>query len=57
MNNTDALAQRFERERPRLRALAYRMLGTLAAADDWLHSTRSTTVAPHGQNWPTVSTQ
>src|SRR5579885_919466 len=42
------LAQRFEAERPRLRAVAYRMLGSLAEADDavqevWLHLSRSDT--------------
>ncbi|WP_410636025.1 sigma-70 family RNA polymerase sigma factor [Amycolatopsis sp. cmx-4-83] len=30
----DALTERFERERPRLRAVAYRMLGSAAEADD-----------------------
>ncbi|WP_290049946.1 sigma-70 family RNA polymerase sigma factor [Amycolatopsis solani] len=30
----DALTERFERERPRLRAAAYRMLGSAAEADD-----------------------
>ncbi|WP_439377796.1 sigma-70 family RNA polymerase sigma factor [Amycolatopsis lexingtonensis] len=32
----DALTERFERERPRLRAVAYRMLGSAAEADDAL---------------------
>lgn len=40
------LAEQFERERPRLRAVAYRLLGSLAEADDavqesWLHVSRS----------------
>lgn len=34
MGDDQALANRFEAERPRLRALAYRMLGSLSAADD-----------------------
>lgn len=40
------LAERFEQERPHLRAVAYRLLGSLAEADDavqecWLHVSRS----------------
>ncbi|MBO0815376.1 MAG: sigma-70 family RNA polymerase sigma factor [Actinobacteria bacterium] len=34
MDETQWLAQRFEAHRPRLRAVAYRMLGSLAEADD-----------------------
>jgi RNA polymerase sigma factor (sigma-70 family) len=34
MNDRDWLAQRFEQERPQLRRIAYRMLGTLDEADD-----------------------
>jgi RNA polymerase sigma-70 factor (ECF subfamily) len=34
MNERDALAERFEAQRPRLRALAYRMLGSLSEAED-----------------------
>src|SRR5690242_2041250 len=46
MDETDWLAERFEQHRPRLRAVAYRMLGTLAEADDavqdaWLRLSRS----------------
>ncbi|MFI5933013.1 sigma-70 family RNA polymerase sigma factor [Actinoplanes sp. NPDC051494] len=42
----DLLSQRFEENRPRLRAVAYRMLGSLAEADDavqetWLRASRS----------------
>src|SRR6266496_1415141 len=42
------LAGRFEASRPRLRAMAYRMLGSLSDADDalqeaWLHAARATT--------------
>jgi RNA polymerase sigma factor (sigma-70 family) len=46
MDDHDRLAERFEAHRPRLRAVAYRMLGSLAEADDavqeaWLHLGRS----------------
>src|SRR3982751_1664059 len=46
MEQTDWLAERFEQQRPRLRAVAYRMLGSLAEADDavqdaWLRLSRS----------------
>src|SRR4051794_35178189 len=46
MSEQDWLAQRFEQERPRLRAVAYRMLGSLAEADDavqdaWLRLSRA----------------
>src|SRR5215203_5849621 len=34
MDERELLANRFEEHRPRLRALAYRMLGSLAEADD-----------------------
>ncbi|MBL7519783.1 hypothetical protein I6A84_17180, partial [Frankia sp. CNm7] len=42
----DVLAERFEEQRPRLRAMAYRMLGSLAEADDavqeaWLRLARA----------------
>ena len=42
----DGLAERFEASRPRLRAVAYRMLGSLAEAEDavqeaWLRLSRS----------------
>ena len=48
MDEHDWLAKRFEAERPHLRAVAYRMLGSLAEADDavqesWLHLSRSDT--------------
>jgi RNA polymerase sigma-70 factor (ECF subfamily) len=44
----DWLAQRFEAHRPQLRAVAYRMLGSLSEADDavqesWLHLSRAGT--------------
>jgi RNA polymerase sigma-70 factor (ECF subfamily) len=43
---SDQLAREFERQRPRLRAVAYRMLGSIPEADDavqkaWLRLTRS----------------
>jgi RNA polymerase sigma-70 factor (ECF subfamily) len=48
MDRHEWLAQQFEAERPHLRAVAYRMLGSLAEADDavqesWLHLSRSDT--------------
>lgn len=46
MNEGESLAERFEQHRPRLRAVAYRMLGSLADADDavqdtWLRLSRA----------------
>jgi RNA polymerase sigma-70 factor (ECF subfamily) len=46
MSDRDFLAERFERERPQLRRIAYRMLGTLDEADDavqeaWLRLSRT----------------
>ena len=46
MNERDWLAERFEEHRPRLRAVAYRMLGSLSEADDavqeaWVRLSRS----------------
>src|SRR5690242_3973546 len=48
MDAHDWLADSFEAERPRLRAVAYRMLGSLAEAEDavqetWLNLSRSDT--------------
>jgi RNA polymerase sigma-70 factor, ECF subfamily len=48
MDERDWLAERFEENRPHLRAVAYRMLGSLAEADDavqeaWLRLSRSET--------------
>ena len=45
MDEGEWLAERFEEHRPRLRAVAYRMLGSLAEADDavqdaWLRLAR-----------------
>jgi RNA polymerase sigma-70 factor (ECF subfamily) len=46
MDDDDWLAGRFEASRPRLRAMAYRMLGSLSDAEDtvqdaWLHAARA----------------
>ena len=46
MDGNEWLAGHFEQHRPRLRAVAYRMLGSLAEADDavqdtWLRLSRS----------------
>ena len=46
MTQPDDLADRFEAHRPHLRAVAYRMLGSVAEADDavqeaWLRLSRS----------------
>lgn len=46
MHESDGLVEVFEKNRPRLRAVAYRMLGSLAEADDavqeaWLRLTRA----------------
>jgi RNA polymerase sigma factor (sigma-70 family) len=48
MDEGDWMAERFETHRPRLRAVAYRMLGSLSEADDaiqeaWLHLRRRDT--------------
>jgi RNA polymerase sigma factor (sigma-70 family) len=50
MNEQDWLAEQFERNRARLRAVAYRLLGSLSEADDavqesWLRLSRSDTRA------------
>jgi RNA polymerase sigma factor (sigma-70 family) len=46
MDERDWLAERFEAQRPRLRAVAYRLLGSASEADDavqeaWLHLSRA----------------
>ena len=48
MDEQDRLAERFERHRPRLRAVSYRMLGSLSEADDavqeaWLRASGADT--------------
>src|SRR5579859_2908464 len=48
MDDRDWLANRFEEQRPRLKGVAYRMLGSLAEADDavqetWLRASRAGT--------------
>ena len=48
MDENDRLAERFEEQRPQLRAVAYRMLGSLADADDavqdaWVRASRAET--------------
>src|SRR5215470_5483384 len=48
MDEHEWLAKQFEAERPHLRAVAYRILGSLSEADDavqesWLHLSRSDT--------------
>src|SRR6266566_2282082 len=48
MDEHDWLVEQFEAERPHLKAVAYRMLGSLSEADDavqesWLHLSRSDT--------------
>ena len=50
MDERDSAARRFEEHRPRLRAMAYNMLGSLADADDavqeaWLRLDRSDAAA------------
>ena len=48
MDEQEWLAQQFEEQRPHLRAVAYRMLGSLSEADDavqdaWLRLSRADT--------------
>src|SRR5918995_1476912 len=50
MDEHDRLADRFQEQRPHLRAVAYRMLGSLSEADDavqeaWLRLSRSDAAA------------
>src|SRR4029450_4625049 len=50
MDEHDWLAEQFEAKRSRMRAVAYRMLGSLSEADDavqeaWLHLSRTDTSA------------
>jgi RNA polymerase sigma factor (sigma-70 family) len=59
MNENDLLADQFEEHRPRLRAVAYRMLGSLAEADDavqeaWLRLSRSGSGVENLAGWLTT---
>src|SRR5918996_93017 len=60
MVDHDWLAERFEANRPRLRAVAYRMLGSLSEADDvvqdaWFRLSRSdTTEVDNLDGWLTT---
>ena len=59
MNHNERLAGQFEEHRPRLRAVAYRMLGSLAEADDavqeaWLRLSRSGTDVENLGGWLTT---
>jgi RNA polymerase sigma-70 factor, ECF subfamily len=60
MSEDDWLAQRFETNRPHLRAVAYRMLGSMAEAEDavqesWLHLSRADTCEVRNLNgWLTT---
>lgn len=59
MNRREWLAQEFERQRPHLRAVAYRMLGSLTEADDavqetWTRLDRSDPGGGELRGWLTV---
>jgi RNA polymerase sigma-70 factor, ECF subfamily len=59
MNEQDWLAERFETSRPHLRAVAYRMLGSLSDADDvvqeaWLRLNRSHASVENMRGWLTT---
>ena len=59
MTDEDLLANRFEEHRPRLRAMAYRMLGSLAEADDavqdaWLRLSQSRADVQNLAGWLTT---
>src|SRR2546429_9002905 len=52
MNDQEWLAERFQEQRPHLRAVAYRMLGSISEAEDalqeaWLRVSRSDTSGVH----------
>jgi RNA polymerase sigma factor (sigma-70 family) len=59
MNEQDWLAERFETSRPHLRAVAYRMLGSLSDADDvvqeaWIRLNRSHASVENMRGWLTT---
>src|SRR5918912_2603851 len=60
MDEKQWLSQRFEEQRPRLRAVAYRMLGSLTEADDavqeaWVRLSRTDTGAVENlEGWLTT---
>jgi RNA polymerase sigma factor (sigma-70 family) len=59
MDEDNRLAGRFEASRPRLRAIAYRMLGSLSDADDavqegWIHAAGSATAVDNLEGWFTT---
>src|SRR5215470_13212246 len=60
MDEHDWLAEQFEAERPHLRAVSYRMLGSVTEADDavqeaWLHLSRADTSGVENLNgWLTT---
>ncbi len=59
MDEDDRLAGRFEASRPRLRAMAYRMLGSLSDADDavqegWIHAAGRATAVDNLEGWFTT---
>src|SRR4051794_4283635 len=60
MDDQQWFAEQFAEQRPRLRAVAYRMLGTLTEADDalqeaWIRTTRSDSIAIENINgWMTT---
>src|SRR6266576_328491 len=59
MNDSDWLAEQFEQQRPHLRTIAYRMLGTVTESDDavqeaWLRLSRSEQAVENLGGWLTT---
>jgi DNA-directed RNA polymerase specialized sigma24 family protein len=59
VHRQERLAERFEEERPRLQAVAYRMLGSLSEADDavqdtWLRISRTEDEVENLGRWLTT---